>query len=208
MWQEKDRTLALAGVFQAAQMVKQLGMQGKTDGPAFQASLSSILKIDANDVLDVFGDVADLRLGLLSVRQFLDKRIHQHDALIVRYVLNILSLSKRVLKDPRIFQQLQRRLMPVISQATHLGTVTPIVITHLSTIYKQVFLERNLRIPIQGRSQFFKIIEITDSIRAILLAGIRAGVLWFQVGGNRWHLLFQRARLQTQVNALLHDQAA
>ena len=34
-----------------------------------------------------------------------------------------------------------------------------------------------------------------DKIRACLLAGIRSAVLWRQVGGSKWQLLFHRKKL-------------
>jgi high frequency lysogenization protein len=41
-------------------------------------------------------------------------------------------------------------------------------------------------------------------IRAVLFAGVRAAVLWRQVGGKRWHLLFHRKRIASDVTRLLH----
>ena len=36
---------------------------------------------------------------------------------------------------------------------------------------------------------------VQDKIRACLLAGIRSAVLWRQVGGSKWQLLFHRKKL-------------
>lgn len=40
-------------------------------------------------------------------------------------------------------------------------------------------------------------------VRATLLAGIRAAVLWHQVGGGRLQLMFSRNRLTTQAKQIL-----
>ena len=37
----------------------------------------------------------------------------------------------------------------------------------------------------------------------LLLAGIRAALLWRQAGGNRWKLLLERGKLQRQADAFL-----
>ena len=37
--------------------------------------------------------------------------------------------------------------------------------------------------------------NVQDKIRACLLAGIRSAVLWRQVGGSKWQLLFHRKKL-------------
>jgi high frequency lysogenization protein len=36
-----------------------------------------------------------------------------------------------------------------------------------------------------------------------LLAGIRAALLWRQVGGKRWHMLFFRSRLKPSLRRIL-----
>ncbi|MEQ8953835.1 MAG: DUF489 family protein, partial [Gammaproteobacteria bacterium] len=37
---------------------------------------------------------------------------------------------------------------------------------------------------------------VANCIRALLLAGIRAAFLWYQLGGRRWRLLLYRKRIQ------------
>ena len=36
--------------------------------------------------------------------------------------------------------------------------------------------------------------RVANKIRALLLAGIRATLLWYQVGGSRWGLLWSRKK--------------
>lgn len=42
-----------------------------------------------------------------------------------------------------------------------------------------------------------------DKVRALLLAGIRSAMLWRQLGGRRWQLLFSRRKLLDQLYPLL-----
>ncbi|MEK7758734.1 MAG: DUF489 family protein, partial [Pseudomonadota bacterium] len=44
---------------------------------------------------------------------------------------------------------------------------------------------------------------IADKVRAALLAGIRSAVLWRQLGGRRWQLLFSRGKLARTAAELL-----
>jgi len=37
---------------------------------------------------------------------------------------------------------------------------------------------------------------VANRIRALLLAGIRSAVLWYQLGGRRWRLVVYRRRIQ------------
>ncbi|MEE7539638.1 DUF489 family protein [Enterobacter kobei] len=45
--------------------------------------------------------------------------------------------------------------------------------------------------------------QVQAKVRASLLAGIRAAVLWHQVGGGRLQLMFSRNRLTTQAKQIL-----
>ena len=60
-----DITLALAGVCQAARLVQQLAHQGHCDSDALHVSLNSIIDLDPESTLAVFGgSEANLRLGV------------------------------------------------------------------------------------------------------------------------------------------------
>ena len=43
---------------------------------------------------------------------------------------------------------------------------------------------------------------IADSIRALLLGGIRFAWLWHQLGGRRWHLVLKRGEILRALKAL------
>lgn len=45
--------------------------------------------------------------------------------------------------------------------------------------------------------------QVQAKVRATLLAGIRAAVLWQQVGGGRLQLMFSRARLVKEAKQIL-----
>ncbi len=106
--------------------------------------------------------------------------------------MHITELAKKVLKNPELFKHLQRRLVPIISQASHLGLTNDIVIHELGSLYRQVFLGRQLQIPVRGKLDSLKKSIVVDNIYAVLVAGIRAAVLWYQVGGNRWQLFLSQ----------------
>jgi high frequency lysogenization protein len=57
------------------------------------------------------------------------------------------------------------------------------------------------RIKVNGSAQHLENPQNADVIRAALMAGIRAGFLWRQLGGRRWKLVVQRKRvLETSQN--------
>ncbi len=60
----ENRTLALAGMFQSADLVRQIARQGLLDQAQFEATIQSLLKIDADSVEDVYGGLSGLKAGL------------------------------------------------------------------------------------------------------------------------------------------------
>ena len=61
---DKDRALAFAGILQALQLVQSAAYGKPYDLEAFQATLTSILLIDAATVEDVYGGAAGVKSGL------------------------------------------------------------------------------------------------------------------------------------------------
>ena len=61
---DTDRTIALAGIFQATQLVHQLAYTGKADGDDFETCINSLFVTDADTAIETFGDITRLRSGL------------------------------------------------------------------------------------------------------------------------------------------------
>jgi high frequency lysogenization protein len=63
---------------------------------------------------------------------------------------------------------------------------------HISPLARRIIIHGN---PVQLKRQ-----ENADRIRMLLLAGLRAGVLFYQLKGSRWQLLMQRQQIRHQLN--------
>jgi high frequency lysogenization protein len=203
---DANKTLALAGIFQAAHLINQVAFNGDLSENAYHSSLQSIFSVNPADVPSVFNGLTGVRVGLAYVIRYGTKKPPFKEHILLRYLLHMTELAKQVLKNPALFKHLQRRLQPIISQATHLGLTHDIVITELATLYRQVFLGRRLQIPVRGKLSSLKKTEVVNKIYALLVAGIRAAVLWYQVGGNRWQLLFLRRKLRDHADILLRHE--
>ena len=68
----KERTIALAGIFQATELVRQAANHGTWSGYAADTCLKSLLAIEADSLDDIYCSAEHLRLGaetLVSVLQ-------------------------------------------------------------------------------------------------------------------------------------------
>ena len=96
MSQERDQTLALAGVFQSAALAQQLARRGYEDEAPFEASVRSLFIKDAINTASVFGGEAGLSLGLQTMCEKLATSGKQTDLDIARYVLGLTQLGLRL----------------------------------------------------------------------------------------------------------------
>jgi hypothetical protein len=93
-----DITLALAGVCQAARLVQELAHQGHCDSDALHVSLNSIIDLDPDSTLAVFGgSEANLRLGLETLIGVLNTSSRQGlNAELTRYTLSLMVLERKL----------------------------------------------------------------------------------------------------------------
>ena len=95
----EERVLALAGVFQGAALAQQLATDGRCDEAAFEASIASVFRIDADSVASVYGGVAGVRRGLRTlVAQFDDQT---RDVAVMRADLSRWAPSRRARRRVR-----------------------------------------------------------------------------------------------------------
>jgi high frequency lysogenization protein len=193
----QEKTLALAGIFQAAALVKLLAKTGKSLEPFFKQSIESLFKTDANDVPEVFGGIENVRLGL----EELVRLFSQHnpkvpkDGDMARYVLSILHLERKIQKQTKMLNQIQTGIERAKNQAAIYSTTHENVIANLASIYTDTAGSFKFRIYVAGEPLYLNQTHMVNKIRALLFAGIRSAVLWRQMGGGRWVLLISRSKL-------------
>lgn len=198
-------TVALAGVFQAAGLVRDLAKSGAVDSEAFQASISSIYQIDAADTISVYGGLKGLRLGFNELVLLLGNEKLSTDAYLSRYVISMIHLERRLIKNKELMNGLTRRIKYAVSQAKYFSDTHPRVISSLADIYISTLGTLPFRIQVLGQAKFLNQEETIHKIRALLLAGVRSVVLWRQMGGKRWHLFLWRNKITRLAKQLLKE---
>lgn len=196
------QTMALAGITQACHLVRLLATTGKADQEALAASVGSLLKIDAESVSDVFGGLAGIRLGLEQLDKQLGSRAIANPEQL-RYAVQLLHLQKQLSRNQAMTAKIRNDISNAQTQAEHFGVMHENVLANLANIYLNTISTLQPRILVNGDPQHLGNQNIVNKIRTLLLAGIRASLLWRQCGGSRWHLLFARKKLQDEARRLL-----
>ena len=193
-YQDQDRMLAFAGIYQAAALVHQLATQGKSDTDALTATLNSLFVENPETTEAVFGGFAGLTLGMRTLKTQMNGSApnEQRNMQLTQYVIGIIALENKLSKQPELVERLFKKLAVPESQRKHFGLLHDNTLAGIALIYTDVVSQLHPKIMVRGSHGYLSQPSIANRIRAVLLAGIRSAFLWKQVGGSRWQLLFKR----------------
>ncbi len=198
------QTIGLAGIAQATYLVHQLATTGKVDKDAMQASLNSLLILDTENPVDIYGGLAGIKIGLeqLSSQLSTNKITHPDQA---RYAASLVFLESKFANDTAMQTKVQTKIKIAQKQSEHFGIQHDNVIANLADIYHSTISTIKPRIMVNGDQSFLSSTDIINKIRALLLAGIRSAMLWKQCGGTRWRFIFYRRKIQKEADFLLSE---
>jgi high frequency lysogenization protein len=199
-----NQAIAMAGLSQALFLVQQIAKRGVANREDMETCIASTLKIDADDVLDVYGGLYRVATGL---RQ-LERQLAESDPVDpeqARHASTLIFLERKLMKQPAMVEAIGVAVHRAAEQAQELGVLHDGVLQILAEAYQQTISRLNPRVLVAGEPRYLSDPDNAHRIRALLLAGIRSVVLWRQCGGARWKLLFQRARLRQEARELLRS---
>lgn len=189
---QQQQTLALAGIFQAAQQVELLALSGSCDNVAFDCSLNSIFSFDAASTEDVFGDMAGLHCGFSALVAYLGGGNDHSGKNIAYYALSMLKIAKRLDSDPVLAGKLLQSLQTMETRSRDFDLGKSSLIARIDGLYQSSISGLQPRIMVRGEQTHLRNNDNAGRIRSMLFAGIRSAVLWHQLGGSKWKLLWRR----------------
>lgn len=191
-----DQTLALAGVFQAANLVQQIANTGSCSESSMETCLRSLFATNPASTLDVYGgELADIREGLVTLSTVMSEQKKQQDIEVLRYVLNLIQLESKLNQSKDMLEVIGSRIDQARHTASHFGYVHSNLISNLASVYTDTISTFRLRVQVSGNPSLLQQDENAAKVRALLLAGIRSAVLWRQTGGRRWQLVLSRRKV-------------
>ena len=200
----KDATLAFAGMLQATELVRQLATSGTCSKQAASASLASLFQMSPDSTAAVYGGLGGVRMGLRVLVELFGARNQRESMQSLNYSLGLIKLAGKLRQD-RARQEALGKEIELIESAWEQreDDFDPSVISQLGEAYSNHISSMDFRLTISGKPDYLKQADKIALIRALLLAGIRSAILWHQVGGRQWRLIFQRGRMLQQGRQLL-----
>jgi len=200
----KDATIAFAGMLQASELVRQLATSGTCSQQAARASLDSIFERSPDATEAVYGGLGGVRMGLRVMIELFSARNQRDSMQSLNYALGLTKLSTKLRQDNARQNALGREIELIeAAWSSSDEALDSSVISQLADAYQRHISSMDFRLSISGNPEYLKQTEKIAFIRALLLAGIRSAILWRQVGGRQWRLIFQRRRMLEQARQLL-----
>lgn len=197
----ESRVIALAGTLQSCRLVHDIATRGHADEAVMQSSLASVFRIDADSAADVFGGLAGVRMGLETLLAQFESGTR--DLALTRLVVGVLRLERRVAGSRQTLADLRSGIEGIQRQVDHFGLAHPTVQTRLADLYVATLSPLRPRIVVHGDPRYLGNAQLVEQIRALLLAAVRAAVLWRQMGGNQLRLLLRRQQYAMLARGLL-----
>ncbi|MGH8549031.1 MAG: high frequency lysogenization protein HflD [Methylococcales bacterium] len=195
-----NQAIALAGLAQAVYLVKQIARHGTADADAVEASIESVLKIDAQDIEDVFGGLDKLKTGIRQLKKQLQgPPTLDHEQF--NYAATLVYLEHKLVNDRNLLLKLKHGIEE-IAPKSHAEKVDESVLSKLADLYQNTVSTLSPRVLVNGEPIHLTNPDNANKIRALLLAGIRSAFLWRQSGGRRWKIVLFRKRLLDESDKL------
>ncbi|MBS0557029.1 MAG: high frequency lysogenization protein HflD [Proteobacteria bacterium] len=198
----EGRVIALAGLFQALALVRAIAQRGSADAQAVRASLASVFRIDADSPADVFAGVGNLRLGLETLISQLDDN-SKRDLALTRMAVQVMRLERTLMRNARTAQALRDGIGALAARIESFESGAADPSGRLAELYAQNLSRLQPRVLVEGNPTYLQQSAQVDRIRALLMAAVRAAVLWRQLGGNQWSVLFRRRQYAMLARGLL-----
>jgi len=199
----KERTMALAGIFQATELVRQAANHGTWSGYAADTCLNSLLAIEAESVEEIYGNSECLRQGVETLVSILQGDRRHMESL--GYAVSIMQLENNFRKKTELQSMIGSELRTIasINEELEEHEIKDLQAKQIAKLYTRTISTLTPRIVINGRPQHLQMDRTVNWIRTLLFAGLRSAVLWRQLGGGRFSLLFGRKKMLEQAQTLL-----
>ncbi len=199
----QNRIIGLAGAYQASALVWRIAWEGRCPPEPFGASLGSLFALEAESPEAVFGGIGGLRLGLEALIEAFTRPAEDRHREVTRYVIALIHLERKLAQAPQNQAAIRSGIEQAKARLTHYEPTHVNLVHRLAELYRTAVSSLGPRILVRGEPSILQDADQAARIRALLLAGLRAVILWRQAKGRRWRLLVERRQGVETARSLL-----
>lgn len=187
-------TYALAAIVESARQIHQIARNGIIDERIVGCLLRGVLRVEPESTESVYPKSC-LTGGLnylADVTQLDPKEAHD----ITRYMFSFFKLTEKYLTEAEARESLGTQITYIRKSLMDQVEKSTFTAKQLSSWYKTNIFDRQIhQIPIYGDKQYLTVERNVNFIRALIVSGIRACILWKQVGGTQLNCFFNKSRI-------------
>nr|WP_247664680.1 high frequency lysogenization protein HflD [Pseudoalteromonas sp. MMG010] len=195
----EHQVMALAAMCLAAKQVQKIAQFGSCNEQQFKVLLNSIIEMSPPSPEDIYKDTDSLSDGYKVLHSQLTAGA-QKDVEIVKYVSSLMQLERVLNNNKNALNELAKRIDDIHRRLDHFSITDDTVVAGLADIYSSVLSPLGHRIQVYGKPELLKQQHTQNKIRTLLLSGIRAAVLWRQMGGKRRQFFFAKRKILAIAN--------
>lgn len=193
--QQRDQTIALAAICQTAVMVCDASRGKALDQDALTQLLNAIMHTSPKSVYDVYQTGQKFRGGCNTMLTQISGNTDHKDMELTRYISGMMALSKKLMQSNAAQILLADSIEQMTHRLAHFDITSHAAMSHFAEAYSEIVSPLGKKIQVMGNANVLIQGVNQSKIRALLLAGVRAGVLWRQMGGRRRQLIFNRKQI-------------
>jgi high frequency lysogenization protein len=208
-------------MFQAANLVDRLATHGQIPVSAAGVLADSLFIFDSSSAVDIYAQAEqiltgsadqqadgaspditqnrsqslsqNLSAGFRVAKQIFGENKTREYPQTIRYVMSLIKLEKQFSKNNAIQTKVRNGLISIADKKSTLSEKE--LAAELSKLYVETLANMPFRIQVLGKMQYLQNIDNEQQVRLLLLAGIRATMLWRQLGGRPWHFIFYKRHI-------------
>ena len=130
-----NQTIALAGIYQSCLTVSNIAWKGRYVKEDLNPLINSVLKIDSEDIVDIYIGLKHLKPGFLHLRKQLVGDIFTRREETRRYFASLIELSKKLQSNSEVSSQIQELVSKLNKSSQKLELTVDDIVSELSNIY-------------------------------------------------------------------------
>ena len=196
-----EQTIALAGLYQSCYVVSNIAWKGEYNEQDFLPLINSILQIDSTIVKDIYIDIDNIKSGFIYLKKQIIGDIFTRSSETRRYIESLKILSNHLMGDQKTVTLMQNLLKELKENTDSLTTDEKA--EKLSEIYQKTLSKFEPRIIVNGENKYLTDPIQASRIRTALFAGVRATLLWEQLGGSKWKLFLFKSSFSKTIDSYI-----
>ena len=196
-----EQTIALAGLYQSCYVVSNIAWKGEYNEQDFLPLINSILQIDSIIVKDIYIDIDNIKSGFIYLKKQIIGDIFTRSSETRRYIESLKILSNHLMGDQKTVTLMQNLLKELKENTDSLTTDEKA--EKLSEIYQKTLSKFEPRIIVNGENKYLTDPIQASRIRTALFAGVRATLLWEQLGGSKWKLFLFKSSFSKTIDSYI-----